>query len=191
MPSRTAARPISLPASPSSVRDASTRRIALTTAIATSGSRAARLYSAPCGFTYESFARSAPHTSRRARIWYSTWSEISFGRKAELSPAEAGNVRIRWVRSDRHASGFRSHHGVPHGGGVTGMEAARYVRRRHEVEQRFVLRETGAAEAFAQVGVQIYCQGQGATSCGPFSRRSPALLRRFPSLPGRPRSPRA
>ena len=43
MPARSAARPISLSASPSSVRDASTLRIAATTALAASESRAARL----------------------------------------------------------------------------------------------------------------------------------------------------
>ena len=94
-----------------------------------------------------------------------------FGRKAELASSEARDVGIRRVRADRYAAKLRSPHRVPHRRRVTGVKAARNVRRRDEVEQCFVFRGSRSAEAFAQVSIQINCEGQVAISCGLSSRR--------------------
>gem|GEM_PF-6299112 len=76
-PLRSAATSIALPARPYSHRDGSYRKTASAMASAVAPSPAARLYKAPCGFTWCRERPSERTIAAKAPVWYNTVSYTS------------------------------------------------------------------------------------------------------------------
>jgi hypothetical protein len=68
---------------------------------------------------------------------------------------ETGQVAVADLGADRDPPVHRGPADPVHGGRVAGVEAARHVRRGHDVEQGPVVAEGPATEALAEVRVQV------------------------------------
>ena len=75
--------------------------------------------------------------------------------RVECPPAEAHEVAIPRMRTERHSVPGRASSALGHGERVAGVEAACDVRARDEPEHRLVVADAPGAERFAEVAVQV------------------------------------
>ncbi len=87
-----------------------------------------------------------------------------FGVALHLGAAEVLAVREARVGANRHVVGDRPFHGLEHGGGVSGVPAARHVGGADQRQQGFVV-----AATFTQVGIQVDLHGVLLVAVGPAS----------------------
>ena len=112
------------------------------------------------------------HRLERAELVEHVGGEV--GRvHVDAAAAEAGEVAVADLRADDDPALGGRGDGAPDGRRVAGVEAARDVGARHDVEHRLVVAEHPGAERLAEVGVEVDPHGHATNASARPARRSP------------------